>query len=215
MAVSMLAWSLAHMVPYLEDRAADVDVPRAMALADRAIDLNPRLDFAFHTRAWLRLWLRRDHDGCLADVARLLEINPDYHKGPQDQGLAEVFIGRPADGIATLGRVIEIAPAEPVVPLLEAVIAIGHLLLDQTEAARRHADEAYGRRPLMRLHGLVHAAAHSDDPATTTSPDFAAMVERLDLRAGDPADLPFASDDDAGRLTDLLRRAGVPDAPPR
>ena len=215
MAVAMLAWSLAHMVPYLEDRVADVDVSRAMALADRAIDLNPRLDFAFHTRAWLRLWLRRDHEGCLADVARLLEINPDYHKGPQDRGLAEVFMGRPAEGIAMLGRVIGVAPAEPVVPLLEAVIAIGHLLLGQTEAARRHADEAYGRRPLMRLHGLVHAAAHSDDAGMTASPDFAAMVERLDLRAGDPFALPFATEDQAEMLADLLRRAGVPDVPPR
>lgn len=209
MAIAMLAWSQGHMVPHLHDRVEDIDVDGVMALANKAVDLNPQLDFVFHNRAWLRIWLKADHKGAQADVRRLLALNPDYHKGPQDQGISEIFAGRVAAGIDRLKKVIALAPSEPIVPMLTSLIGLGHLLLGDESDAISCAEDAYERRPLVPLHGLVVAAAHTNGGAEVGATNISEIVTRLGLQADDAHRLPFASLSDAEMIADRLRRAGA------
>jgi class 3 adenylate cyclase/TolB-like protein len=210
MAVAMLAWSQGHMVPHLHDRVEDIDVDGIIALADRAVDLNPQLDFVFHNRAWLRIWLKGDHEGAQADVRRLLALNPDYHKGPQDQGISEIFSHHVADGVDRLKAVVALAPSEPIVPILLSLIGLGHILLGNMTDAVSYAEDAYERRPLIRLHGLVVAAAHADGSAKVGGVNVLQIIKRLSLTADDAHRLPFANPSDANAIADRLRRAGAP-----
>ena len=211
MAVAMLAWSQGHMVPHLQDRVEEIDVDGILALADKAVDLNPQLDFVFHNRAWLRIWLKADHDGAQADIRRLLALNPDYHKGPQDQGISEIFSGRAAKGIDRLKKVIALAPSEPIVPLLTSLIGLGHLLLGNEADAISCAEDAYETRPFIRLHGLVVAAAHASGVAKVGGSTVSEILARLGLRAGEAHRLPFSNPSDAKLIARRLRRAGAAD----
>jgi adenylate cyclase len=209
MAVAMLAWSQGHMVPHLQDRIEEIDVDGIMALADKAVDLNPQLDFVFHNRAWLRIWLKADHAGAQADVRRLLALNPDYHKGPQDQGISEIFSDRVAEGVDRLKEVIGLAPSEPVVPLLTSLVGLGHLLLGNETDAISYAEDAYERRPFVRLHGLVVAAAHADGGAKVGGSNVSDIITRLNLQPEEAHRLPFASPSDVEMIVHRLRRAGA------
>jgi adenylate cyclase len=211
MALAMLAWSQAHMVPHLQDRIEEIDVDSVMELANKAVDLNPQLDFVFHNRAWLRIWLKADHEGAQADVRRLLALNPDYHKGPQDRGISEIFSGRPAEGINRLKSVIAIAPSEPIVPLLTALMSLGHLLLGNETDAISCAEDAYERRPLIRLHGLAVAAAQANGDANIGGTTISSIIQRSGLHATEARRLPFANPSDAELIVQRLRSAGAPD----
>ena len=211
MALAMLAWSQAHMVPHLQDRVEEIDVDSVMELANKAVDLNPKLDFVFHNRAWLRIWLKADHEGAQADVRRILALNPDYHKGPQDQGISEIFSGHPADGIDRLKSVIAVAPSEPIVPLLMAFMSLGHLLLGNDADAISCAEDAYERRPLIRLHGLAVAAAHASGDANIGGSTVSSIIQRSGLHATEARRLPFANPSDAELIVQRLRSAGAAD----
>lgn len=209
MANAMMAWSLGHMVPFLEESAENVDIDRVMRLADRAVDLGPRMDFVYHNRAWQRLWLKRDHDGCIADTQRTLDINPDYHKGPQDRALAEILLGNTDAGIARLKAVIRTVPSEPVMPLMLSLLGLGYLLQGDEDEALRYAEDAYERRPMIRVHSLVYAAAADDD--TSSTPDFRALVRRNNLSVSCARQLPFGQADHLNLFEDRLRNAGLPE----
>lgn len=211
MANAMMAWSLGHMVPFLEERAENVDIDRVMRLADRAVDLGPRMDFVYHNRAWQRLWLKRDHEGCIADARRALDINPDYHKGPQDRALAEILLGDNAAGIARLEAVIRTVPSEPVMPLMLSLLGLGYLLQGDEDKALRFAEDAYARRPMIRVHSLVYAAAAASDSKTITTPDFRALVRRNKLTIFSAKQLPFRQASHLKLFEERLRRADLPE----
>lgn len=209
MANAMMAWSLGHMVPFMEEPAENVDIDRVMRLADRAVDLGPRMDFVYHNRAWQRLWLKRDHEGCIADTRRTLDINPDYHKGSQDRALAEILIGYTDAGIARLKAVIRTVPSEPIMPLMLSLLGLGYLLQGDKDEALRFAEDAYERRPMIRVHSLVYAAAADDEISST--PDFRALVRRNKLTVSCAQQLPFRKSDHLKLFEDRLRRAGLPE----
>ena len=211
MANAMMAWSLAHMVPFLEERAENVDIDRVMQLADRAVDLGPRVDFVYHNRAWQRLWLKHDHEGCIADARRALEINPDYHKGPQDQAIAEIFLGEPGAGIARLEEYIRKAPSEPVMPLILSLVGLAYLIQGNEVMALRFAKDAYERRPMIRVHSLVYAAVAASNEELTFSSDFQALVRRNSLTIASARQLPFRKESQVKLFEERLRLAGVPD----
>jgi DNA-binding winged helix-turn-helix (wHTH) protein len=125
MVLAVLAWSLAHTVWYGVDRIADVDVPRAMGLANKAVELGPRIDFVFCNRAHLRLWLKRDHEGCRTDAQRSLISNPGYHTGLLELSLADIFGGRPKAGADCLEVIINQVPADPLRPYFSAMAGLG------------------------------------------------------------------------------------------
>ena len=210
MANAMMAWSLGHMVPFLEERAQDVDINRVMQLSDRAVDLGPRVDFVYHNRAWQRLWLKHDHDGCIADARRTQEINPDYHKGPQDQAVAEIFLGDTTTGIARLEDFMGKAPSEPVMPLILSFVGLGYLLLGDEAMALRFAEDGYERRPMIRVHSLVYAAAAASEDEITSTSDFRALVDRNSLTVSSAQQLPFRKANDLEMFVERLQRAGLP-----
>jgi TolB-like protein len=210
MANAMMAWSLGHMVPFLEESPQDVDIDRVMRLSDRAVDLGPRVDFVYHNRAWQRLWLKHDHDGCIADARRTQEINPDYHKGPQDQAIAEIFRGDIRTGIARLEDFMSKAPSEPVMPLILSLVGLGYLLIGDEANALRFAEDGYERRPMIRVHSLVYAAVAASEREITSTSDFRALVERNKLTVSTAEQLPFRNANDLETFVARLQLAGLP-----
>ncbi|HMB74804.1 MAG TPA: adenylate/guanylate cyclase domain-containing protein [Kiloniellaceae bacterium] len=211
MVLAMLSYAIMQTVVLAVQRVEDIDAEKVMALADKSVYLGPNVDFVFHNRAKLRLWLRRDHQGCLEDAARGLAVNPNYHLAKEDIALARMFGGSPAEGAADLKAMIDRVPADPIVPLRLSFLAVGCLLAGDREAALRHAKDAYDRKPLVPMQALAFAMAAAGQRDITEGAAFRELLQRHDLRAGDAARLPLASAADEERLADLLRAAGLPD----
>jgi hypothetical protein len=211
MVLAVLAWSLAHTVWYGVDRIADVDVPRAMGLANKAVELGPRIDFVFCNRAHLRLWLKRDHEGCRTDAQRSLISNPGYHTGLLELSLADIFGGRPKAGADCLEVIINQVPADPLRPYFSAMAGLGYLLAGDQDQAREYARDGYERRPSLPIPGLVYAATIALDESVSSSDDFRTMASNLDLKVSDIEHLPLQRQSDVKMLKSRLRKANLPE----
>lgn len=211
MALAMRAWSIAQMAPFDLRPLPEPAAAEALDLAEKAVDHGPQVDFAFHCRAWLRLWLKADRSGCRADAERALRVNPGYHKGLQDRALADLFEGATATGVAALQAAVDEVPAEPITPLLLAMAGLGQLLLGDTAAARACAREGYETKPLARVTALAFAIVAADDADVVASPEFQAMCARRALSVSDAYRLPFADGATLDLFAARLRAAGLPE----
>lgn len=212
MVVSMRAWSLGHWVSTMIDSIEDVDVPQAMALADRAVALGPQVDFVFHARAWLRLWLVHDTDGCRADARRALTINPSYHKAKQDAAFADFFDGRFAEAADALNWLIaHVPPFEPMLAVMHSMLGIAYTAMGNEEAALQHAREGYERKRQVPINAFMYlaavAAAHEQNAEKDKLKD---IIDAHGFRLSDLSRLPFSRDEERNWIKGRLTQAGVP-----
>ncbi len=210
MALAMYSYTLMHSIPLAIENIEDIDVTGVLSLADKAVYFGAGIDYVFHNRARIRLWLRRDHQGCIQDAKRALEINPGFHFAREDLALVDIFANHTRRGVAGLTDIVGRLPAQPGTPYRLSILGIGHAILGDTALAMRRALDAYERKPMVRLHALAYAAAAAKDPTVTGSPGFRAMVEHHRLRVGDAARFPFARNEDTATLALMLRQSGLP-----
>ena len=206
MALAMLARSLCHMVPFGLVAPSAVDCQRARELTDRAISLDANLDFLFHTRSCVRLWLLHDHEGAIADAKHALRVNPAYHKGTQDLGMAQVFAGQPEHGAQRLEQTVNEMPPEPITPLLFALAGLGRLLIDDVESAIKLSKEGYERQPNMPTHGLIYAAALTESNDGELTRRAHRVIRESCAEVTDLSFLPFSKSEDAIHLQSTLAR---------
>lgn len=211
MVLAMQAYAIFQTVRLAIERVEDIDSDAAMSFADKSVQLGPDIDFVFTNRGRLRLWIRRDHEGCFEDSRRALIINPNYHLAKHTIALANIFGGDRNKGIMELRRIIDQIPSEPIVPFRLSILAIGNALAGDEEAALRHARDGYERKPLVPIHAIAYAAAASGDDKLTGSEGFKAMVRQHDVSTSDATRFPFASESDTRAVAQMLRDAGVPE----
>lgn len=211
MALAMLAHSYVNLFPYSLSKPDAADATRALALADRAVELGQRIDFAFRTRALLRIWLQGDHEGAQADARRALQINPNYHLAMETLATSKLFAGEPKESAKILTDILALAAHEPQIPYYYSLLALAHLLQGDEKMAAEFANEAYERRPRTAWFGLVRAAAAATDPAETASEGFRSMLAELKLSRSCLKMLPFRRPEDIEFLDVRLKKAGVPD----
>ncbi|MBX3470119.1 MAG: tetratricopeptide repeat protein [Planctomycetes bacterium] len=80
--------------------------------AGEALELDPRLAWAWELRAGARLHLG-DPDGAEADATRALELEPWLPSAWQNRATARLRLGRVEGAVADLDRVIGLAPTRP------------------------------------------------------------------------------------------------------
>ena len=88
---------------------ANSDYPAAIEECTRALDRNPQMAAAYHTRGVAHRNVG-DVDSAIADLSRAIELVPDYAAAYHDRGIS---YGRKSDyerAIADYDRVIELAP---------------------------------------------------------------------------------------------------------
>jgi TolB-like protein/Flp pilus assembly protein TadD len=83
---------------------------RALAEADRAVELGPELSDAYSIRGQLRFIFRHDWAGAEADLRRALALSPNDAFAMRRLGILEAELGQVETGIATLRRSTELDP---------------------------------------------------------------------------------------------------------
>jgi adenylate cyclase len=210
MALAMQAYAIMQTVPMALERVEDIDADAAISFADRSVNHGSNIDFTFRNRGRIRLWLRRDHEGCRADVRRSLAINPFYHMAREDQALADVFGGHIQRGIDQLETLLRTAEIEPWhTPYQNSMLGLAYALTGNNRAAIDYARNGYEQRPLVPIHALAYAAAASGDSFLAQSAAFRAMIDHHELTIGDADRFPFGSESDTAAVAEMLRRSGL------
>ena len=115
------------------------DVARALAAADRAVELAPGLPDGYAARGFFRSIKTRDWAGARADLARALELSPGNAEALASQGDLFATLGRLPEAIANLRKAAEL---DPLSPQTLWRLAYFHLAAGHADEAREIASRA-------------------------------------------------------------------------
>ncbi len=115
------------------------DVARALAAADKAVELAPGIPDGYVARGFLRSIKIGDWTGARSDLARALEFSPGNSEALDAQGDLFATLGRLPEAIANLRKATEIDPLSP-----DALwrLAYYHLVAGHKEESRGIAAHA-------------------------------------------------------------------------
>lgn len=207
-ALCMLASTTTQMLPLAAERTSEKAKQWAMSLADRAVAVGPRSEFAFRTRGNLRLWLRKDHAGSAEDCARSLELDPNFHLTHLTMATSDLLSGNPDRGADRLGFVIAMVPFHPQLPLFLSLQALANILDGEDEKAIEQAREACERGPNVCWYKMVYVAAASQRRNIVQSDDFGELLSGIKLSISHFRQMPFTKDSYVELLENRLLEAG-------
>jgi serine/threonine-protein kinase len=97
--------------------------PKAMAAAEKAIEIDDRSAEAHTSLAVFRLFYAYDWAGCEAEFRRAFDLNPNYAFAHDQFALGLAFQGRFDESIAESQRAAELDPLNPQIPI-DAIFAL-------------------------------------------------------------------------------------------
>ena len=118
------------------------DAEWASAAADLAVRDAPRSYFVFFVRAQIRAMCLGDLDAATQDVGRVLRLNPGYSWGLETRGQIELMAGRYGAAVDSFKEAVEQSQSDPFLPRRLFWLALGSLLNEDLQAARRAIEEA-------------------------------------------------------------------------
>lgn len=184
-----------------------------LSAARRAVELDAS-NWLGHTLLGLSvLWHDRDFDAAAESTRRAVELNPSAALAHQYLGCVFEFDGHPGDAIPHLQAALKLNPQGDATPLLNADLALSHLLL-------RNFDDAvhYARRAIAAFSGdvrawqrLVSALGHlgQQEEAAQSLRQLLKRQPRFS-RAYVEATYPFRFPDHLDLLMQGLAKAGWP-----
>jgi adenylate cyclase len=212
MALAMRAGSLSgEFFGGYRDVSED-DKALAYELAQEAVRLNGASDYAHWILSGVHLLCRGDHAASEAESEICLELNPYYGFATIGLGLAAITGGKVEDGIAQCSKVAASDPRSQLLPWAAQSLALGHLVAGRYDEAVAWAQRADRRQAdaVRTLLILAAASALAGNDALAGETMRRIMVRHPDFRIADFGNWPFKHPEPADRLTDGLRRAGLP-----
>ena len=94
------------------DRPRDL-LPKALAAAQRAVDLDPRLPDGYAVRGMSRLWLEGDLKGAEDDLRHAITLNASYAMAHRYLSTVLVVTGRAVEAVAAARRALQLDPLSP------------------------------------------------------------------------------------------------------
>jgi Flp pilus assembly protein TadD len=211
MARAMLGFGLLRAADYHATAMPDSTRDEIVASVDRAIVLDPRSYFARTMKALVLQDLLGDMRAAREQANEALKYNDNFIPGRGMLGIAEIHLGRVAEGVRLLQEVMEASPDDAHQHRHRRELAIAHLLAGDAAEAVRVAARLVEEMPDMKRNTLVLAAL-----LAATGETDAARRHVTALKAETPglaletARLPHFGDPSAGqRFRTLLRNSGL------
>jgi adenylate cyclase len=183
---------------------------KAAAFAEQAVALKPD-DSTVHGIMGMIAGMRGDTERSRMAVDRALTLNPNNAQALNTRGAAAIFRGEPAAGIPDLERAVRIDPAGTI---YLHFLGLAHLMLGHYQTAAAHFRERILLAPETDLSRVMLASAlghlGSTEEARRIWKEMKAINPQYDLEYH-VGRLPFRQKEDAQRIRDGLRKAGLPD----
>ncbi len=211
MARAMLGFGLFRLADYQATAMPDATRDEIVASLDRAVVLDPRSYFARAMKALVLQDLLGDVRGAREQASEALKYNANFIPAKGMLGIAEIHLGKVAEGTRLLQEVTEASPDDANQHRHRRELAIAHLLAGDAAEAVRVAARLWEEMPDMKRNALVLAGLLAAAGETEAAKRHVAA-----LKAGTPglsletARLPRFGDPSAGeRFKALLREAGL------
>jgi adenylate cyclase len=188
---------------------SDAELLEGIALAKRAVELDETESTCFAMLGWAHL-LRRSFDLGLQHTRRAVDMNPNNQWNAADLGSVLIYIGQAEEALVWFKRAKDIDPYFNE-PWYWRSIGIAYMILHRYQealaafdylTARPYRIAAYMAGCFARL-GEVERARASAAECLAGRPDF--TIAQFMTKQ------PFKNPEDAARLAESLRMAGLPD----
>jgi adenylate cyclase len=211
MARAMLGFGLFRLADYQAVAIPAATHDEIVASIDRAVVLDPRSYFARAMKALALQDLMGDMRGAREQAGEALKYNANCIPAKGMLGIAEIHLGKVAEGTRLLQEVTEASPDDATQPRHRRELAIAHLLAGDAAEAVRVAARLWEEMPDMKRNALVLAGLLAAAGETEAAKRHVAA-----LKAGTPGlrletvRLTRFGDPSAGeRFKTLLREAGL------
>ena len=181
---------------------------RALALAQRAVELDPYLAEAHATLGWILHWRYRRGEA-LAEFQRALELNPNLVDGRYAHLL--VHNGRASDAVTYMLRALRQDPFPP--PIYLSYLGNAYYMTGQYDAAYETLRRGRERMPDYRAMTVWLAAAAAQSGREAEAREAADRVRTMAPSFTITAwlrHIEFERQLEADRLAQGLRKAGLP-----
>jgi adenylate cyclase len=211
MARAMLGFGLFRVADYQATAMPDATRDEIVASLDRAIVLDPRSYFARAMKALALQDLLGDVRAAREQASEALKYNANFIPAKGMLSIAEIHLGKVAEGMRLLQEVMEASPDDANQHRHRRELAIAHLLAGDAAEAVRVAARLWEEMPDMKRNALVLAgllaAAGETEAARRHVTTLKADTPGLTLET---ARLPHFGDQSAGeRFRTLLRGSGL------
>jgi adenylate cyclase len=178
--------------------------------ARRALELNDQEPVSHMALGNVLLW-RRDHEGALAEFARMIALDPNFAQGHTATGLALMYAGEPARALEPFAIAMRLDPHYPDIVL--HFLAQANFSLGKYEIAAQQLLDRIARNPSTDASRMLLASCYghlgrAEDARTVwaellkVNPDFS-LMQRARV-------LPYKNPDDFQRILEGLAKAGLP-----
>lgn len=211
------AWALAlrgyvrfHAWFFGWNTAADA-LDLALADAEKAVDLDPSLAAAHAYLGWMHMW-GEGHERALAEHETALALDPNFADGHLWYSSTLVYSGAPERAIEPMQRAVRLDPHYPPIYFINFANMYLHLGRHaEAEEALRRMIELVPDFPVSYVFLAAVRAATGD--AAGAAQAGAEILKRLPAATarGLGGRFPYARREDADRLVESLKLAGLPD----
>jgi adenylate cyclase len=187
------------------------DASTCRRLAQRAIELNERSDFAHMIFGTYALYCERDARSAMRQARRCLELNPSYILGLDLLGAALIFSGKAEEGLSHCIKAAETNARFPANAWLMQSVSCGHFTLGRYHDAIEWAQRADERepgvpRPLLLL---ASAAWHAGDLGLARKASAQLLECTPEFRLDEMRRWPFQGNDDWERFRRGVAESGL------
>jgi DNA-binding response OmpR family regulator/TolB-like protein len=199
----------------LWSRDPDGQVRLAEALAARAIEINPRLAYAYHVRG-LALRVQQQAERALAAFDRAVQLNPSLAATHVEIGFARQALDRGQSAMArahdALALARRISPRDPVLANWLFGVGAMHLRGGEVAEAIRWLTESAALNPMpptLAYLAAAYALEGDDQRAQSALREFRRKHPRETLRAFGESTLADSPTLPGSRVLNRLRRMGL------
>jgi len=203
---------LSHQVQmgYVVDNEARLS--EAYNLAKKAVDLDEHNEYAHWILGFIQLW-RRKHDMAIAEIERMVELNPNCSLAYGTLGTILSYSGKPDESIKNNEIAIRSNPKDPSIFFRFSGIAMAHFMAGRYLEASHWASKSVHRKPNWRLGNAILASSLAQlnrfQEAKEAVDNYIENVPNATI--SEFRKLPIKNQDDARRFEEGLRKAGLPE----
>jgi TolB-like protein/class 3 adenylate cyclase/tetratricopeptide (TPR) repeat protein len=197
---------------WVKDRPLEIAETRR--LAERAAQLGHDDAVALATAALGLTFVCNLLEESAILISRALALNPNLALAWQFSGWTKVWLGEPETAIEHVARAMRLSPNDPHVFNMQAATACGHFFAGRDVEAASWAETTGREQPRHVIGALICAASNALIGRLDEAERAIARVCQLDpnLRIANLGErFPIRRPDDLAKLTEGLRKAGLPE----
>ncbi len=213
-AAALTAWCYFNRVTHAWSSSPKDDSAKGIEAARAALEADTDDPMALANAGWVLATLAHDLDAGVAAIDRAIELSPNTAYLLSLGGWVMTFVGDQEKALERLRGALRLSPSDPLLYRFLTGAATAHLLMGRFDDAVALGEEARGRYtkwgPTFRTLAAAHAQLGRLDKASEALSHLLVLEPSATI-SNYRKRLPYHDPEQAERLWDGLRKAGLPE----